>query len=144
MNVSEPCDVIEQLCAEFMADQRARLSTASYRQYAQIMDLLELYLDYDCRLICLDDEHETTDRSDEGFCGVPSAVNLVHRLPAFLEDFLPGRIGVSTETLWGARMMIQELEAWLIARGSVVCTDRTGNRAQRRQRPPYFPGFFQD
>ena len=74
MNFPEPDDVLEQLFAEFLTDQKARLSLESYFQYAEIIDLFNLYLDRYYRPECLRREYDTPARSDRRFGGLPPAV----------------------------------------------------------------------
>ncbi len=143
MNFPEPDDVVEQLFAEFLADQKTRLSLESYRQYAEIIDLFNLYLDRYYRPECSRREHDAPARSDGRFCGLPPAVDLVRRFSVFLGDFLPREIAVSPERVRAARTVIKALGAWLTAKGYVVRNKPARKRAKRSKRPPYLPGFFQ-
>ena len=142
MDFPEPDDVVEQLFAEFMADQGARLSPESYLQYAEVIGLFDLYLDRHYRPECSRREHDAPARSDGRSRGLPPAVDLVRRLPVFLGDFLPREIAVSPEGLRAARAVIKALGAWLIAKGYVVRNKPARRRANRSERPPYLPGFF--
>jgi hypothetical protein len=144
MNFPEPDDVLEQLFAEFLTDQKARLSQESYFQYAEIIDLFNLYLDRYYRPECLRQEYDTPVRSDRRFGGLPPAVDLVRRFSVFLGDFLPREIAVGPERLQATQTVIEALGAWLTAKGYVVRKEPTRKRAKRSKQPPSLPGFFQD
>jgi hypothetical protein len=144
MNLPEPDDVVEQLFAEFMADQKARLSPERYLQSAEIIDLFDLYLDRYYRPECSRREHDAPARSDGRFCGLSPAVDLVRRFSVFLGDFLPREIAISPAKLRAARAVIKALGAWLTAKGYVVRNNPARKRANKSKRPPYLPGFFQD
>jgi hypothetical protein len=144
MNFPEPDDVVGQLLVEFLADQKTRIGPESYLQYAGIIDLLDLYLDRRYRPECSSREYDAPARSDGRFCGLPPAVDLVRRFSVFLDDFLPRETAGSTERLREARTVIKALGAWLTAKGYVVRNGPARKRAKKRERPPYFPGFFQD
>jgi hypothetical protein len=144
MNFPEPDDEVEQLFAEFMADQRAYLSPESYLQYAVIIDPFDHYLDRYYRPECSRREYDAPARSDGRFRGFPPAVDLVRRFSVSLDDLQSREIDFSPERLRGARTVIKALGAWLTAKGYVVRNKSTRKRANRRERPPYLPGFFQD
>jgi hypothetical protein len=144
MNFPEPDDVLEQLFAEFLTDQKACLSLESYIQYAEIIDLFNLYLDRYYRPECLRREYDTPARSDRRFGGLPPAVNLVRRFSAFLGDFLPREIAVRPERLQAARTVIKALGAWLTTKGYVVRKEPARKRVNKSKQPPSLPGFFQD
>jgi hypothetical protein len=144
MDFPEPDDVVEQLFAEFMADQRARLSPESYLQYAGIIALFDLYLDRYYRPECSRREQDAPARSDGRFRGFPPAVDLVRRFSVFLDEFLPRELEDDAERLRAARKVIKTLGDWLAAKGYVVRNEAARKRSKGRERPPYFPGFFQD
>ena len=144
MDFPEPNDVVEQPFAEFMADQGARLSPESYPQYAGIIALFDLYPDRYYRPECSRREEDAPARPDGRFRGFPPAVDLVRRFSVFLDDFLPREIEDGVERLRAARKVIKTLGAWLAAKGYVVRNEAARGRSEGRERPPYFPGFFQD
>jgi hypothetical protein len=127
-----------------MADQKTRLSPESYLQYAGIIDRFDLYLDRYYRPECWRREYDAPARFDGGFCGLPPGVDLVRRFSVFLGEFLPREMAVGTETLRAARTVIKALGTWLTAKGYVVRNKPARKRANRSERPPYLPGFFQD
>jgi hypothetical protein len=45
MDLRWPDEIIEPLLTEFLADQRVRLSPASYRQHTYVIDLFEFSLE---------------------------------------------------------------------------------------------------
>jgi hypothetical protein len=144
MNFPGPDDMVEQLLAEFLADQKTRLRPQSYLQYAGIIDRFDLYLDRDYRPECSRREYDAPARFDERFRGLPPAVDLVRRFSVFLDEFLPREMAVGTETLRAARTVIKALGGWLTAKGYVVRNKPAGKRANKSNRPPYLAGFFQD
>jgi hypothetical protein len=144
MNFPEPDDEVDQLFAEFMADQRPHLSPEGYLQYVGIIDLFNHYLDRYYRPDCSRREYDAPARSGGRFRGFPPAVDLVRRFSVFLDDLQSPEIDFSPERLRGARTVIKALGAWFAAKGYVVRNKPTRKRANRRKRPPYLPGFFQD
>jgi hypothetical protein len=142
MDYQQPDDLFEQVFTEFMTDQATRLSPESYRQYAMIIDLLEIYQDR-YRSEYRHREYETMARPDGAFRGVSEAIDLTRRFSTFLRDFLPHEIDVSPATLRTARMVIKEFGAWLAAKGYVV-RNQLARKRKGSKRPPYLPGFFQD
>jgi hypothetical protein len=147
MNDHQPDETIGPIFAEFMADQAARLSPESYRQYVMIIDHLGLYQDR-YRPGYWRREYEAAARPDGAFRGVPEAVDLTRRFPQFLRDFLPCEIGVSTETLRTAGTVIEALGAWLIAEGYVARNKPARKRVDRAARDllatRHLPGLFED
>jgi hypothetical protein len=137
-------DLVEHLFAEFLADQEARLSPEIYLQYVRAIELFDFYLDRYYRPDCSRREYDAPTRSDGRFRGFPPAVDLVRRFSVFLDDFLPREIGDDAERLRTARTVIKASGGWLTAKGYIVRNNAVRRRAKRRERPPYFPGFFQD
>jgi hypothetical protein len=134
MNFPRPDEIIEQLTTEFLADQEAYLSRESYRQYAHILDLLELYLERR-RPGRRRPECGATARPGGASCGLPGAADLTRGSSEFLGDFLPHEIGASTETLRAARVVIETLGAWLAAKGYVTRDQTARKRVGRVERP---------
>jgi hypothetical protein len=118
MNFPRPDQTIGQLLAEFLAGQETRLSPKGYRQCVGIIALCESYLE------CYwpghsREEYDVTDRPDGTFCGTFGAEDLIGGISEFLSDFLPHEIGADTETMRAAGAVIEQLTAWLAAKGHV-------------------------
>src|SRR5947209_7672284 len=90
MDTPRPMKTIAEVFAEFLAEQKARLSHQSYRKYASIIDLLRLYLEsYGPR-------HEQADyrRSTEAggtFCGTFGPADILRALPSSSATSCPAR-----------------------------------------------------
>jgi hypothetical protein len=86
MNFPEPDDEVDQLFAEFLADQRPHLSPEGYLQYVGIIGLFNHYLDRYYRPDCSRREYDAPARSGGRLGGFPPAVDLVRRFSVFLDD----------------------------------------------------------
>jgi hypothetical protein len=106
--------VIEQLLTEFLADRAAHLSPEGYRQSANIIDLVEFYLE---RERPRRQQYGTTAKRDGTCCGLPGAEDRTGGLSKFLGEFLPHEMGAGTQTWRTARTEIKNLGAWLAAKG---------------------------
>ena len=137
-------DMVEHLFAEFLVDQKSRLSPESYLQSVRVIELFDFYLDRYYRPDCWRREYDAPARSDGRLGGFPPTVDLVRRFSVFLDDFLPREIEDDAARLRAARKVIKALGTWLIAKGYVVRKEAARRRTKRSKRLPYLPGFFQD
>ena len=140
MNVLRPNTAIEQLLTEFLADHTSRLTPETHRRYARVLDLIEFSLER----YRPGRRRETPDATVEPFCATYGVAELARSFSWFLNVFLVHEIRANPETLQTAKVVIQTLGAWLNAKGYIVRNEAVRKRTKTDERPPYFPGFFQD
>lgn len=140
MNVLRPGTTIEQLLTEFLADHAVHLNVDDHRRYARVLDLLESFLER-YRPGRRRGTHAAT---VEPFCSAYGVAELARNFSRFLSDFLPHEIKTDAETSRTARAVIEALGTWLTAQGYIARDEIVRKRAKSVERPPYFPGFFQD
>jgi hypothetical protein len=116
MHTPRPDKTIDQLFAEFLADQKARLSPTTYGKYETIIELYDSYLerywpghsgkDYDA-----------ITRAKGSYCGTFGAEGITVGLSEFLGYFMPCKVIAGNETMKAAGTVIKKLTRWLADKG---------------------------
>jgi hypothetical protein len=147
MSFPRPDKMIEQLLADFLADQETRLSSNDYRQYARIIHLYKSYLKR-CRPGRAREEYGTAVWPEAMYCGTLENKDLTDGFSEFLDDFLPHVVFADIETMSAAMVVITKLSAWLAAQGDVERHEDTRERTDGIVRTPLetqnLLGLFQD
>ncbi len=112
MSANEPTKTIDQAFAEFLADQEARLSDRTFRQYESIIGLYGSYLESywpDC------DEKEYSRITGAGgtYCGTFGPDGITGGLDEFLGYFMPRKVMAGKDTMRAAGTVTKKLMKWL-------------------------------
>jgi len=116
MSTPTPEKTIDDLLAEFLADQEARLSPKTYARYEGIVDLYQSYLerywpDHS------GEDYNTVTRAGGTYCGTYGAEDITAGFSEFLDYFMPHKVIAGNETMKAAGTVIKKLAKWLVARG---------------------------
>lgn len=116
MNTPGPDMTIDDLLAEFLAAQKARLSAKTYGKYEGIIDLYRAYLerywpghsgpDYDA-----------VTRAGGTYCGTYGAGDITSGFSEFLDYFMPHKVIAGNETMKAAGTVVKKLAEWLVEQG---------------------------
>ena len=122
MDTPRPDKTIDQLFAEFLADQKARLSPTTYGKYETIIELYESYLerywpghsgkDYDA-----------TTQAKGTYCGTFGAEDITSGFSEFLGYFMTHKVIASNATMKAAGTVIKKLARWLAEKGYTEVDD---------------------
>lgn len=128
---------IEQVLAEFLEVQRARLAVGTYRRYQEIVELLKLCLNGyghgylgEGELRRFEEAYAAGD--EEAFCHLFGPEKIVQVLDEFLGYFMIRKVGYGGQSLMrAAGTVTKRLSAWLAERGYVApaAADRAVGRA---------------
>jgi len=124
---------IDQIFAEFLAEQEARLSEATYRKYENIIEYLfrghlERYRPGH------NDQAGSAAITKAGgtYCGTYGAEDAVSGFTEFLGYYMPHKVIAGNETMKAAGTVIKKLEKWLGTKGYIEKTDAGGRRERVR------------
>jgi hypothetical protein len=116
MKTPEPDKTIDQLFAEFLADQEARLSPKTYSKYEGIIDLYRSYLErYWPGHSGTDYDAVTGSKGTD--CGTFGAEDITAGFSEFLGYFMPRKVIAGHETMKAAGTIIKKLARWLVEKG---------------------------
>jgi hypothetical protein len=106
---------IEQVLEEFLAEQEARWSPATYRKYETIVDLLKRY----CESYWPghDGEYDRVTKAGGTYCGTYPPEDLAGAFGMFLDYFMPHKVLAGEGTHKAAGTVIRKLAKWLEAKG---------------------------
>ncbi len=106
---------IDEVLDEFLDEQQARWSAATFRKYETIVDLLRAYMerywpDHD-------DEYDRVTKAGGTYCGTYGPKDIAGSFGMYLDYFMPHKVigGVGTEK--AAPTVIRKLAKWLVAKG---------------------------
>ena len=117
MSTPTPDKTIDELFAEFLADQEARLSRQSYSRYEAIVD--NLYRGYLERYWPghSGKDYDAVTRAGGTYCGTYGADDITGGFSEFLGYFMPHKVIASDATMKAAGTVINKLTRWLVERG---------------------------
>jgi hypothetical protein len=107
---------IDQLFAEFLTDQKARLSPKVQARYEQIIDLYRAYLERDWPGHS-QEEYNAITSADGTYCGTFGAEDIASGFAEFLDYFMPRKVIAGNETMKAAGTVIKKLAKWLVEKG---------------------------
>ncbi len=116
MSTPRPDRTIDDLVAEFLAAQEARLSPKTYAKYEGIINLYRAYLERYWPDHSGPDYSAVT-RAGGTYCGTYGAEDITAGFSEFLDYFMPHKVIAGNETMKAAGTVIKKLAKWLIARG---------------------------
>ena len=117
MSTPRPDRTIDDLFAEFLAAQKARLSPTTYARYEAVID--NLYRGYLERYWPghTGKDYDAVTRAGGTYCGTYGADDITSGFSEFLGSFMPHKVIASNETMKAAGTVIKKLARWLVAQG---------------------------
>ena len=122
MSARKPTKTIDQVFAEFLADQEARLSARTFRQYESIIDLYGSYLES----YRPGHSHEECNRrmaKGGTFCSSFGPEEIIDGLDEFLGYFMPRKVAAGKDTMKAAGTVTKKLVKWLAEKKYVEDTE---------------------
>jgi hypothetical protein len=116
MGTPKPDETIDDLFAEFLADQKARLSAQTDTRYETIIDLYRGFLerywpDHSGK------DSEAISRAGGTYCGTFGADDITSGFSEFLGCFMPHKVIAGNETMRAAGTVVKKLVRWLVETG---------------------------
>ena len=106
---------ITEVLDEFLAEQEARWSPATYRQYETIVGLLKAYLER--YWPGHDGEYDRVTKAGGTYGGTYGPEDIAGAFLMFLDYFLPHKVLCGSGTEKAAPSVIRQLAKWLVAKG---------------------------
>lgn len=135
---------IENVLDEFLAEQDARLSPATFRKYASSVELLWIHLNgygheglSDAELRRFERAFEEGDEED--FCRLFGPEKIVEQIPHFLYWFMLRKVFARESDLLAAATTSRKLVRWLVERGYAGARRPSGRSKRRPRRGPTCP-----
>ena len=110
---------IGPLLEGYLTQRRAKITLEEYRSEVNVVDLLRGYLNRFGYTELVPAERERFDRTffgdgnAEAFCDLYGAGDLISRVPAFLDEYLPNRVHADPSVISFAKSVTADLVAWL-------------------------------
>jgi hypothetical protein len=113
---------IQDVLEEFLAEQDARLSPATFRRYASSVELLWMHLNGYGHSELSHDELERFERAfeegdEEAFCHLFGPDKIIEQIPHFLYLFMLRKVMARESDLLAAATTSRKLVRWLVERG---------------------------
>jgi len=112
MDTPRPDKTIDQLFAEFLADQKARLSPKTYSKYDAIIDPYGAYLERYWPGHSGQD-YDAITKAKGTYCGTYGAEDITSGFSEFLGYFMPCKVIAGDEMMKAAGTVIKKLTRWL-------------------------------
>lgn len=110
-----PSKTINQVLDEFLAEQKARWSHATYAKHEMIVGLLKAYMErYWPRH---DDAYNQVTKAGGTYCGTYGPEDIAGAFGMFLSYFMPHKVIGSEATFQAAPRVVRKLAKWLAAKG---------------------------
>src|SRR4051794_6355784 len=113
MSTPRPDRTIDELFAEFLADQEARLSPQSYTRYEDIIALYRGYLERYWPDHTGNDS-DAISRAGGTYCGTYGADDITSGFWEFLGYYMPRKVIASNATMKAAGTVVKKLARWLV------------------------------
>ena len=104
-----PVKTITQLCEEFLADQKTRLSPKTFQNYQSIIDLYQNYLE--SYWPCQKYSEKTT------FCETYGPDEITDGFEEFTGYYMPRKVMCGQDLMRAAGTVTKKLAKWLVAKG---------------------------
>src|SRR5262245_30336447 len=105
---------IDEALDEFLAEQQARWSPATYSKYETTIRLHKTYME---RYWPDHDEYERVTRAGGTYCGTHGPEDIAGAFGMFLSYFMPHKVVCGSGTEKAAGTVIRKLAKWLAAKG---------------------------
>lgn len=106
---------IDDVLDEFLAEQEARWSPATYAKYETVVDLLKRYCE--SYFPGHDGEYEAVTKGGGTYCGTYGPEDIAEAFGMFLGYFMPNKVICGSGTEKAAPTVVRKLAKWLVAKG---------------------------
>jgi hypothetical protein len=106
---------IDDVLAEFLAEQQARLSKATFSRYDLVIHWLKSY----CESYWPghDGEYDRVTKAGGTFCGTYGPEDIAEAFGMFLDYFIPRKVISPEGAIKAAPAVVRKLAKWLVAKG---------------------------
>jgi hypothetical protein len=111
----KPTKTIDEVLNEFLDEQEARWSPATYQKYETVVDLLRRYME--SYFPGHDGEYEKVTKGGGTYCGTYGPEDIAGAFGMFLDYFIPHKVMCVAGTEKAAPRVIRKLAKWLVANG---------------------------
>ena len=114
-DAKKPKKTIDEVLAEYLAEQEARWGQATYEKHETVVDLLKRY----CESYWPghDGEHDKVTKGGGTYCGTYGPEDIAGAFSMFLGYFMPVKVLCGSGTEQAAPRVIRKLARWLVAKG---------------------------
>jgi hypothetical protein len=128
MTAAKPAKTLAQIFAEFLADQKARVSHKTFLKYQGVIDLYKSYLEsywpgHDQA------EYDRITKAGGTFCGTFGPEEATAGYGEFLGYFMPRKVMCGKEMMQAAGTVTKKLAKWLAEKGYIEDTEDDQERA---------------
>jgi hypothetical protein len=127
MKATQPNKTITLIFAEFLADQKARISHRTFLKYESIIDLYKGYLEN--YWPDLGGEYDKITKAGGTFCGTFGPESVTSGYSEFLGYYMPRKVMCGKETMQAAGTVTKKLAKWLSDKGYIGDTTDARERA---------------
>jgi hypothetical protein len=106
---------IDEVLDEFVAEQQARWSPATYRRYETIVNLLKAYMER--YWPGHDGEYDRVTKAGGTYCGTYGPEDIAGAFGMFLDYFMPHKVICGSGTEKAAPTVVRKLAKWLVRKG---------------------------
>jgi hypothetical protein len=114
-DTTKPNKTIDQVLDEFLDEQEARWSHATFARYEIIIDLLKSYMER--YWPGHDGEYDRVTKGGGTYCGTYGPEDIAGAFGMFLDYFMPRKVICGGGTEKAAGTVIRKLAKWLVAKG---------------------------
>lgn len=129
METTKTGKTIATVFAEFLEDQKDRISAKTFAKYQGIIELYESYLE--SYWPGHDDAYDRVTKSGGTYCGTFGPEDITYGYSEFLGYFMPRKVMCGKETMQAAGTVTKKLAKWLTEKGYADDTDDDQERAGR-------------
>jgi hypothetical protein len=127
MSETQPTKTIDQVFAEFLADQKARISHKTFLKYQSIISLYRSYLER--YWPGHDGQYDKITEAGGTFCGTFGTEDVTSGYSEFLGYFMPRKVMCGKETMQAAGTVTKKLAKWLVEKGYAEDTEYAQEQA---------------
>jgi hypothetical protein len=112
---NQPAKTIAEVLAEFLAEQKARLSAVTYSRYKMVIHWLRSY----CESYWPghDGEYDRVTAAGGTFCGTYGPEDIAEAFGMFLDYFIGHKVMGPEAAVQAAPTVVKKLAKWLVAKG---------------------------
>ena len=127
MSTPRPDRTIDELFAEFLAAQEARLSQQTYSRYEAVIEYLyrgyleRYWPDHSGK------DYDAVTRAGGTYCGTYGAKEIVSGFSEFLGYYMPHKVIASNATMKAAGTVVKKLARWLVEQGYTEDDEAAGS-----------------
>src|ERR1043165_4881613 len=127
MQPAKPTKTLAEIFAEFLVDQKGRISAKTYAKYETIIQLYQSYLER--YWPGHDGEYEKITKAGGTYCSTYGPEDATEGYSEFLGYFMPHKVMCGKDTMQAAGTVTKKLAKWLAEKGYIQDTEDAQERA---------------